>query len=134
MFVRFNFDQPMTELMQEFLTDANVPTTSSQPAIDIAENENESIIVAELPGVKKEDVSISIDNGWLTFKGERKATETADIKKVLHREIGYQPFSRSIKLPHLVNVNNVSAELANGILKISLPKAEEIRPRTIEIK
>jgi len=134
MFVRVNFDQPFTDLVNEFLTEEYVPAASSQPAVDVAENENQSIIVAEVPGVKKEDISISVENGWLTVKGERKAVNTEDVKRVLHREIAYEPFQRSIKLPHQVNVNQISAELQDGILKISLPKAEEVRPRTIEIK
>jgi HSP20 family protein len=134
MFMRVNFDQPVNDLMQEFLTKEFVPASSSQPAIDVAENENESLIVAEVPGVKKEDISISVENGWLTLKGERKAPGTDDVKRILHREIEYVPFSRSVKLPHAVNMNGISAELTNGILKISLPKAEEVRSRTIEIK
>lgn len=134
MLVKFNFDEPMTNFASELLTDEFVPVTTSQPAVDVEERENESLIVAELPGVKKEDVSISIENGFLTLKGERKPVEVADVKKVLHQEIEYSPFSRTIKLPHPVDVNKISAELANGILRISLPKAEEIRPRTIEIK
>jgi HSP20 family protein len=134
MFVRVNFDQPVNELIQEFLTEEYTPLSSSQPAIDVTENKNESLIVAELPGVEKEDISIAVENGWLTLKGERKETETADVKRILHREIEYVPFSRAIKLPHAVDVNSISAELTNGILKISLPKAEEIRSRTIEIK
>lgn len=133
MFVNVNFDEPMTDLVRELLTDEFSPVTS-QPAIDVIENENESLIVAEMPGVKKEDVNLSVENGVLTIKGERKATEIPDVTKVLHREIEYEPFSRTIKLPHPVDVAKISAELTNGILKISLPKAEEIRPRTIEIK
>jgi HSP20 family protein len=134
MLVKLNFDEPINELMRDFLTEEYLAVSSLEPAIDIAENENESLIVVELPGVKKEDISISVENGWLTLKGERKAVELSDVKRVLHREIAYEPFKRSIKLPHPVNVNNISAELVNGILKISLPKAEEVRPRSIEIK
>lgn len=134
MFVRVNFDQPINDLVEEFLTEEFVPVNVSQPAVDVAESENESVIVAELPGVKKEDVSISVENGWLTLKGERKTPESSEIKRVLHREIAYQPFSRAIKLPHPVNIKDISAELTNGILTISLPKAEEVRARAIEIK
>lgn len=134
MFVKVNFDEPMTELMREFLTEEYVPVSSSQPAIDIAENENESLIMVELPGMKKEDISITVENGWLTLKGNRKAPEASDIKRILHREIAYEPFNRSLKLSHPVNVNEISAELTNGILKITLLKAEEARPRAIEIK
>ena len=134
MLVKVNFDEPMTELMREFLTEEYVPVSSSQPAIDIAESETESVIMVELPGVKKGDINISVENGWLILMGDRKTPETSDVKKILHREIAYQPFNRSIRLSHTVNVKEVSAELANGILKITLPKAEEARPRTIEIK
>jgi HSP20 family protein len=134
MFVRVNFDQPVSDLVEEFLTEDNNQIVSSEPAIDIAESENDSVIVVELPGVKKEDIKISVENGWLTVNGERKAAEIPAITKVLHREIEYKPFTRSIKLPHRVDTNKISAQLENGLLKISLPKAEEVRPRTIEIK
>ncbi len=134
MFFNVEFDRPITDLMNEIITGEPALGTTSQPAIDVVENENESVVVAELPGVSKEDVKISVENGVLTIKGERKQSEIADLTRVLHREIEYEPFSRSISLPHPVDVNKITAELTNGILKISLPKAEEVRPRTIEIK
>ncbi len=134
MFFNVNFDEPVTDLVNQLLTTEFVPVTSSRPAIDVIENENESFIVAELPGVKKEDVKISIEDGVLTIKGERKQPAIADLTRVLHREIGYDPLTRSVSLPHPVDVERVSAELTNGVLRISLPKAEELRPRTIEIK
>ena len=134
MFVRVNFDQPVNDLMREFLTEDSNQVVTSEPAIDVSENENESVIVVELPGVKKEDIKISAENGWLTLSGERKSFEAPEITRVLHREIESKPFARSIKLPHQVDAEKISAELANGLLKISLPKAEEVRPRTIEIK
>ncbi len=133
MFFNVGFDEPMTNLMSEILTRELVSTTS-QPAIDVVEDENESSVVAELPGVKKEDVKISVEDGILTIKGVRKQEEIAGITRVLHSEIEHEPFSRSINLPHPVAIARISAELTNGILKISLPKAEKIRPRTIEIK
>jgi HSP20 family protein len=134
MFVRVNFDQPVSDLVSEFLTEDGNQEVSSEPAIDVAESENDSVIVVELPGVKKEDIKISVENGWLTVDGERKASENSEITRVLHREIEYKPFARSIKLPHRVDTNNIVAKLENGLLKISLPKAEDVRPRTIEIK
>lgn len=134
MFVRVNFDQPVSDLVSEFLTEDGNQEVSSEPAIDVAESENDSVIVVELPGVKKEDIKISVENGWLTVDGERKASENPEITRVLHREIEYKPFARSIKLPHRVDTNNIVAKLENGLLKISLPKAEDVRPRTIEIK
>ena len=134
MFFKVNFDQPVNELVREFLTVDNNEEVTSQPAVDITENESESVIVVELPGVKKEDIKISVENGWMILNGERKTTDTQEITRVLHREIKYRPFTRSIKLPHPVDADKISAQLENGLLKISLPKAEEVRPRTIEIK
>ncbi len=134
MLLRFDVEEPITNFVREFLADEYAPAYSYQPAIDIVEQENESTIVAELPGVKKEDISISVENNWLTLKGERKVSGPSEVKNVLHSEIVYQPFVRSIKLPHAVDVNGISAELANGILKITLPKAEQFRPRTIQVQ
>jgi HSP20 family protein len=134
MLVRVNFDQPINELMQQFLTEEYVPAGPAQPVMDVAEYENESVILAELPGVKKEDITISVENGWLTLKGERKPNPAAEIKRVLHREIEPHAFARTIRLPHVVDVNAISAELENGLLRITLPKAEEVRPRTIAVK
>ncbi|HEY6952112.1 MAG TPA: Hsp20/alpha crystallin family protein [Bacteroidota bacterium] len=134
MFVRVNFEQPINNLVQEFLTDEYSAAASSRPAVDITENETGSTFFIELPGVKKEDIRISVENGWLTVNGERKPFEESEIKRVLHRETRNEAFARTIKLPHRVDLNTIAAELENGILKISLPKAEEVRPRTIEIK
>ncbi len=134
MFVKVNFDEPISELVREYFSDEDASFSSAQPAIDMTESENESIVLAELPGVRKEDISITVEDGWLTLKGERKSSAPSDVTRVLHREIGYQPFSRSVRLPHEVNVNDVSATLENGILKIVLPKAEAVRPRAIQIR
>ncbi|HTP12926.1 MAG TPA: Hsp20/alpha crystallin family protein [Bacteroidota bacterium] len=134
MLLKVDFDEPISELVRGYFSDEFLPSASSQPAIDVTENENESIIVAELPGVKKEDISLTVEDGWLALKGERKSSTPSDVTKVLHREIAHQPFSRSIKLPHEVNVREITAALENGILKITLPKAETVRPRSIEIK
>ncbi len=134
MLVKVNFDEPITSLVRDIFSDEFVPFTTAQPAIDRTENENESVIVAELPGVKKEDISLTVEDGLLTLKGERKSAAPSDVTKVLHREIAYEPFSRTIRLPHEVNVNGISAALENGILRIVLPKAEAVRPRSIEIK
>jgi HSP20 family protein len=134
MLVRVNFDQPINELIQQFLTEEYVPAGPAQPVMDVAEYENESVILVELPGVKKEDIAISVENGWLTLKGERKLNPAAEIKRVLHCEIEPHAFARTIKLPHVVDVNAISAELENGLLRITLPKADEVRPRTIAVK
>jgi len=134
MFVRVNFDQPVSNLVREFLTEDATQTISTEPAIDVTESEDESVVVVELPGVKKDDIKISVENGWLNVRGERKSIDVPDKARVVHNEITYKPFARSVRLPDHVDTNRISAQLENGLLKISLPKAEENKPRTIEIK
>jgi HSP20 family protein len=134
MFVSVKFDQPMNELMQQLSNEEYVPTISAYPVVEITEYENESVVLVELPGVKKEDITISVENGLLTVKGVRNPSSQTEIKRVLHREIEPGSFERSIELPHAIDVNAVSAELENGLLKIALPKANEVRRRTITVK
>jgi HSP20 family protein len=134
MLVRMNLDHPMTEIVREFLTDNSVSNPSSAPAVDIAEYENESVVTMELPGVKKEDINLSLENGWLIVKGERKNHQDPEVKKILHREIATEPFTRSLRLPHRIDADGIAAGLENGMLRITLPKAQEVRPRIINIK
>lgn len=134
MLVRMNLDHPMTEIVREFLTDNVVSNPSFAPPVDIAEYENESVVMMELPGVKKEDISLSMENGCLTVQAERKAHQDPQVKRILHREIAVEPFTRSLRLPHRVDADGVSASLENGVLRISLPKAQEVRARIIDIK
>jgi HSP20 family protein len=102
------------------------------PVVDIEETEDAFSIKAELPGVEKDDVSINIDKGVLTIKGEKK-TETEDKKR--HRvECSYGSFVRSFTLPQSINVDEVEAEYNNGILNLTIPKSEEAKPKEIEVK
>jgi len=106
----------------------------NRPAIDLVERQNESVVVVELPGVAKEEVKISLEEELLTVKGERKTPGLADGASWIRNERPSGSFSRTIRLPHAVKADAVSAELVNGILRITLPKAEEARPREIGIK
>jgi HSP20 family protein len=114
----------------------SMPATryGAYPLFDLAEYENESTLIAELPGVQKEDIKISIDNGYLSISGERKAFDMPEQSSWIRNEIRTGKFNRSIELPHEVDSNKITAELKNGILRISLPKAETIKPREIRIK
>jgi len=137
MLVRFNFPNTIDDLVENFLSRENLDyrmTSSAFPAFDIAEYENESVVMAELPGIKKEDLKITVENGWLTVSGERKPYEIPQNARVLLNEMRVREFNRSLELPHEVEANNISAELENGILRIHLPKSQTARPRTIEIK
>jgi HSP20 family protein len=127
------FDQPISELMKDDVAEGSTSNVSSFPPLDIAEYENETKVIAEMPGVKRGDLKISVEGGWLKIQGERKTLDASETKRVLHREIVSQVHSRSVKLPHRVKVDAISATLEDGMLEITLPKADEDRPRTIEI-
>ncbi len=104
------------------------------PAVDFVEQKNESIVSVEIPGIAKEDVKISLEEDLLTVKGERKASALPEGARWIRSERSSGEFFRTIQLPHPVKADAVSAELVNGILRITLPKAEEARPREIGIK
>ena len=104
------------------------------PSVDIFENKDQIVLEAELPGLKPEDVNISIENNVLTIHGERKF-EKKDEGDNFHRvERSYGSFTRSFTLPPTVSSENVEAVFDNGILRLALAKREEAKPRRIEIK
>jgi len=104
------------------------------PSVDIFENKDNLVIEAELPGMKPSDVNVSIENNVLTLHGERRF-EKKDEGDNFHRvERSYGSFTRSFTLPPTVSSENVNAEFENGVLKLTLAKREEAKPRRIEIK
>jgi HSP20 family protein len=105
------------------------------PPVDIFENtEHEIVLRAELPGLKREDIDIRVENNTLTLRGERKQ-ETAVPKDTYHRvERSYGNFSRSFSLPTTVNTEKVSATFADGVLSITLPTREDAKPRQIQVQ
>lgn len=105
-----------------------------RPSADIVENDDEYIIKADLPEVKKEDIDIRVENGVLTLSGERRIEKSAEDEKEHRRETYYGRFARSFALPEDVEVQNISAESRDGVLRVRLPKAEAKKPRSIEVK
>jgi HSP20 family protein len=104
------------------------------PAVDVSESEKELVVSADLPGVDSKDVEITVKENILTLTGERK-TEKEDKGESYHRvERAYGSFSRSFVLPSTVDETKVSAEYKDGVLRVHLPKREEIQPRKIAIK
>jgi HSP20 family protein len=104
------------------------------PPVDIYQpNDREVVLKAELPDMTRDDIDISVDNGTLTIKGEKKFS--AEVKEEsFHRiERRYGAFSRSFSLPQAVDAGKVTAEYKNGVLTVRLPLREEARPRQIKI-
>jgi HSP20 family protein len=103
------------------------------PAVDIYEHENNIVIKAELPGVDPKDVDIRLDNNVLTVQGERKLDNEVK-KENYHRvERSYGAFTRSFTLPTTVDPGGIKAEYKDGVLRVTLPKREEAKPKQIQI-
>ncbi|TJY62992.1 Hsp20/alpha crystallin family protein [Sinimarinibacterium sp. CAU 1509] len=103
------------------------------PAVDISEKETEYLIKGELPGVKREDVDISVDNGILTLSGERRF-EKEDKDEKHHRvERSYGGFSRSFALPENVAIEQISADYQDGVVTVHLPKVAKTKAETKKI-
>ncbi len=106
------------------------------PSIDLQEKKNKLVVKAELPGMKKDDVNISLDDNALVIKGEKKHEEEKEEKDkgYYYRECSYGSFHRVINLPAKVKEDKVDASFKDGILKVVLPKAEETKTKQIDIK
>jgi HSP20 family protein len=102
------------------------------PALDIYQNNDNVIARVELPGMRKEDIEISLHDGMLTVSGERKA-ESAEGEKAERTERYVGKFRRSVSLPTMVDPNKVTANYRDGILTVTLPKAEEAKPKQIQV-
>lgn len=103
------------------------------PALDMFEDDANLVVQLELPGVSKENIQVSIHEGVLTIAGERQPPKDADQGETFRQERFHGRFQRSISLPKPVNVEAVRANLKDGVLTITLPKAEEARPRQIQV-
>lgn len=108
-------------------------TTLSFP-VDIFETDERVVVKAALPGIKPDDVEISVSEGVLLVKGESSSEESTDGESYHTREIRYGAFQRAIRLPAEVSDEKAEAEFKDGVLTVTLPKAEEVRPKQIKIK
>ena len=114
--------------------DEGIARGSWSPSVDIYENKDQIVLEAELPGMKREDFDLSIENNTITLRGERhfeKKDETDSYHRV---ERAYGSFLRSFTLPNSVSGEGATAEYRNGVLRVTLPKREETKARRIEIK
>jgi HSP20 family protein len=106
-----------------------------RPVVDIFENDKHEIVLrAELPGLKREEIDIRVENNTLTLKGERK--RDAEVKQESYHRVerSYGAFSRSFSLPATINTEKVGATFTDGVLTITLPLREEAKPRQIQVQ
>ena len=103
------------------------------PALDIHDEKDNLFVKVELPGMKREDIDISLHDGMLTISGERKQEVTSGEGEAFRSERYFGRFHRTVTLPTMVNPDKVKASYKDGILTIELPKAEEAKPKQIEV-
>jgi HSP20 family protein len=121
----FNFDRDVDQELENAVW---------SPLTDISETDDEYVMKMDLPGVKKDDVKISVQNGELIISGERK--EEKEEKKTQHHRIerNYGKYYRSFTLPENVDEENIEAEFNDGSLTVKVPKTEEAKPKEIDVK
>ena len=103
------------------------------PAFDVYEEKDNFIVKAELPGMKREDINVSLQDGNLIISGERKSETKSEDAEVYRAERYFGKFQRSVALPTLVAADKVKAQYKDGVLTVTLPKSEEAKPKQIEV-
>jgi HSP20 family protein len=125
----------MDRLMDEFFS---APRTTQSgwglPMIDMYQTDDDVVVKATMPGLDPEDLDIQITGDTLTIRGDVEQEETKEGATYHIREHQYQRFSRSITLPVMVEADKADAQMKNGVLTLTLPKAEETKPKVISVK
>lgn len=123
------FEAPLAELAR-----SSQLLSGWTPAFDVYEDKDNFYVRAELPGMRKEDIDVSMHNGSLSVSGERKSEEKLKDVEVYRAERFFGRFQRTVTLPTQVAVEKIKAQYKDGILSITLPKAEEAKPKHIDVK
>lgn len=127
------FDDAFNDFLAPLAGREETRTGAWMPAVDIRETADSLLFHAELPGMKKEDVELTLENNTLTLKGERKFERDEERENYHRIERGYGTFTRTFALPANVQTDDVKASFDNGVLTIELPKVEEAKPRRVQI-
>jgi len=109
-------------------------STASFPAMNVWTGEEGAVVTAEIPGIKSEDLEISVVGNTLTLSGSRASEELPEGARYHRQERGCGKFSRAIELPFTVDADNVEAEFEDGVLQVKLPRSEADKPRKIAVK
>ena len=130
--LRDEIDRLFESPLAEFARSAQM-LSGWAPVVDLFENKDSFVVKAELPGMKKEDIEISLHEGALLVSGERKREEKSKPGETYREERFYGKFHRSIALPKPVAADQVKATYKDGVLTVTLPKTEEVKPKQIEV-
>ena len=120
--------------LPRFFNDEGLVKGSWNPTVDVFEDQHGIVLEADLPGIKPGDFELAIENNVLTLKGERKFEKKTEEGNYHRVERSYGNFTRSFTLPTTVDVNNVGADFKEGVLRVTLPRREEAKPRQIQVQ
>jgi HSP20 family protein len=123
------FDVPLAELAR-----TSSLLSGWTPALDLHEDKDSLVVKVEVPGMKKEDIEVSLHDGTLSISGERKSDQTFEGAEVYRAERFFGRFQRTIALPTAVAADQIKAQYKDGVLTITLPKAEEAKPKQIDVQ
>jgi HSP20 family protein len=131
-----NIQDEMNRLFNDFF--GRVPVRGAEgrwvPAVDISEDDDNLFVDVEVPGMKKEDIKVSLEHNVLSLKGEKKQEKEVKDENFHRWERSYGSFARSFELPVPVQADKIKANYHDGVLHIALPKAEEVKPKEIPIE
>jgi len=116
------------------LFEGDMQVVTYAPRVDVVENKENFVVRAELPGMKKEDVKLTLENNVLTLSGEKRSEDKRDEDNFHLRESRYGKFERSFRLTDNIDRSNIVADYKDGVLTISLPKTKESQSKEIAIK
>jgi len=123
-------------LFEDLFDGGSLPTTEQgwSPRVDVSERDEDYLVSFDLPGMEKDQIDVKFEDNLLTVSGERKLEKQEDTKKGCYVERVYGKFSRSVTLPKDVDPTEIKASYKHGVLEIRIPKAEEKKPKQIEVK
>lgn len=129
----------INRLFEDFFPETFIEGTKNMvgvwnPVVDIYDTQDTTVIKADLPGMKKEDITISIEGDVLTLTGERSHDDEVKKENYYRRERAYGMFKREFTLPSTVDHEKITADFKDGVLKIEVPKPEEKKPKTITVQ
>ena len=135
----FGLHNEMNNLFDRFFSpemadNSTLSTGNWLPSMDVIESDNGYTLNLDLPGLTKKDINVTVENNVLKIEGERKREDEKDGTNYHRVERRYGKFFRAFRLPKLVKQESIEAGFKNGILSIEIPKAEEVKPKSIEVK
>ena len=130
----FNEVDRLRREMNNLFSDSGRTTTNTYPLLNAYENEDEIAVTAELPGLTKDDVNITFSEGVLTLSGNQRTTAKMKEMTAIRKERSDGEFEKTLQIPVKIKQDIISASFIDGVLTITLPKAEEAKPKTITIE